>query len=175
MGQVFWQGIWPWLVAAVGCGFAAFLPWLSVGTRYKGMVAAQTVKAADMTEAEQQAKLKLEALGNFEPQFALFLWHASVQPVFLFILLFVTGKHLSTDSPQHLWGILLAIAAFVVLLLHEFRWKEVLPGSGTRTRVALVAALWIAALIVAIWVASTPFQPETPTPGARPAPSGAAG
>lgn len=162
--QIFWQGIFPWLAAAVGGVLSALLSWLSVWQHYRGIVAAHTISAKDMSGAEKAAKDKLEGFGTFEPQFCLYLWRASVQPLFLLALLFPLGKRLSTDGPHLVGCVFLGLCALVVLLLHEFHWKETTPNCDTWRRTTAVGTLWCLELILAIWVACAPAVVPPPAP-----------
>jgi hypothetical protein len=166
-GSVFWQGVFPWLAALVGGGLASLFSWLSAWTRFRGALAFQVVPGKDPRVAEAEARAKLEGLGTFEPQFRISLWQASVQPLFLFALLFPLGKQLSTDGPQLACCVLMAVLALVISLLHEFRWKEHVPVRETAGRPILVVVLWLLMLGLAIWVAAAPAQAKTATAAPR--------
>lgn len=172
-GAVFWQGIFPWLAAVVGGCLASLFSWLSAWTRYRGVVAFQAVPGKDPQAVEAEARARLETLGTFEPKFRLALWQTSVQPLFLFALLFPLGKPLSSDGAQLACCVLMAVVALGVSLLHEFKWKEHVPVRETFGRPLLVGGLWLAMLGLAVWVAATP-SPAKP-PGAAPALSTTAG
>lgn len=156
LGAVVWRGILPWCAAVVGGGLSASVTHLSVWMHYKGLVTARTLRHKDKKVAEKEARDKLEELGTFEPQLKLATWQASVKPLFLFALLFPLGKQLSTNSPQYLACIILAVCALFLSLIHEFKWRETLPDADTWLRLIVVLIMWVSTLVVAVWIASSP-------------------
>lgn len=157
--EVFWRGVFPWCATLAGGALSAFVAWLSVRRHYDGVVAGQTKRRKDKKVAEQEAREKLETLGTFAPELKLALWQGSVKPLFFFSLLFPLGKHLSTNSPEFVACVSLAVIALFVSLSHEFLWRETFPDKDTWWRMALVGFLWSVTLGVAIWVTSPPASP----------------